>query len=118
MSEDFSDKVRALLEDPDMVAKIAAIAGGLGGGGSTAPSTPANTSGAEVKPPSAQADVAAVMSKLPDALKSLPAVDPRLSLLNSLKPFLRTERQAKLDSLTRALSVANLIGTLGKDKKV
>ena len=111
MSEDFSDKVRALLEDPEMVAKIAAIAGGLGGGTQPAPSTE-SPKPETPKPEAEQTAALPAPVKLPDALKP----DPRLALINSLKPFMRSERQAKLDSLTKAFTLASLMGTLGKDK--
>jgi hypothetical protein len=115
MSEDFTDKVRALLDDPEMLAKIAAIAGGLGGTSPSQSAPPANpASETEERPPALQASTPP--PALPDALKKLPAADPRLSLLKSLKPFLRADRQSKLDNLTRALTVASLVGTLGKDK--
>lgn len=123
MNDDISDKVKALLEDPDMVAKIAAIASSLGGSNSS----PAAFAESETKPAESEIKPAAVqtnsvnsiestISKLPDVLKTAPKNDPRVELLKSLKPFLRSDRQSKVDNLTRALSVANLFGTINKDK--
>jgi len=121
MNDDFSSKVKALLEDPEMLAKIAAIAGSLGGQpASNAP--PASSTSAD--PPAVQtmAEQNSPLSEAAELLKksqipSFPAAvkpDPRVALLNSLKPFLRPEKQAKVDTLTRALTVANLFGTMKK----
>lgn len=131
MSEDISDKVRALLEDPEMVAKIAMIAGGLGGGKTAAPAAspepPVNpardipttdrTLPAEHNAVYESGNAAPVIAKPPEAAKPAVVNDPRLSLLNSLKPFLREERRSKIDNLARALSVASLMSNFNKDKK-
>lgn len=124
MNDDFSSKVKALLEDPEMLAKIAAIAGSLGGQAAPASSPAPPTD----QPPSVQT-VAEQNSPNPEVLEqpkapqipSIPSIptaapkpDPRVALLNSLKPFLRAEKQAKVDTLTRALTVANLFGTMKK----
>jgi hypothetical protein len=132
MNEDFSSKVKALLEDPEMLAKIAAIAGSLGG--QTAPASPSAPQSAPPAAPTAGQSpsiqtVAEQNSPIPQvseqvkqpqipSIPSIPAAatkpDPRVALLNSIKPFLRAERQAKVDTLTRALTVANLFGTMKK----
>jgi hypothetical protein len=127
MNDDFSNKVKSLLEDPDMLAKIVAIAGSLGGGQAASAAPPATPTAAS-QPPSVQT-VAEQNSPTPEVteqakppqIPSIPSIptaapktDPRLALLNSLKPFLRAEKQAKVDTLTRALTVANLFGAMKK----
>lgn len=121
MNDDFSSKVKALLEDPEMLAKIAAIAGSLGGqpASNAPPASPTTTD-----PPAVQT-MAEQNSPIPEApeppkqpqIPSFPAAvkpDPRVALLNSLKPFLRPDKQAKVDTLTRALAVASLFGNMKK----
>lgn len=124
MSEDISEKVKALLEDPEMLAKIALIAGGLGSGKSAAPATASSSQYNSSKDTALPEQINnAEQSSIPTAMKppeiAKPPItqDPRLSLLNSLKPFLREDRRSKVDNLARALSVASLMGNLNKDKK-
>lgn len=128
MNDDFSSKVKALLEDPEMLAKITAIAQSLGG--QAAPASPPGPTASSAAPTAAQPPsiqtVAEQNSPIPEVLEqvkapqipSIPTAavkpDPRVQLLNSLKPFLRAEKQAKVDTLTRALTVANLFGTMKK----
>ncbi|HAN21425.1 MAG: hypothetical protein A2Y15_09295 [Clostridiales bacterium GWF2_36_10] len=131
MSEDFSDKVKTLLEDPDMLAKIISIAGSLGGGKTSSPAVspepsptrdnavqdnPLGVNNNSWAPPESitQFNAAQVISKIPDVVKPPLKQDPRLALLNSLKPFLRKEKQVKIDNLSRALSVTSLIDTFKK----
>lgn len=144
MNEDFSDKVKTLLEDPEMLAKIVAIAGSLGGGNSNSPvaspepdNSPERESVEQVNVPqsnsipreppeqanashanASQGNAAQTIAKISSAINPSTPKDPRLSLLNSLKPFLREEKRAKIDHLAKALSVANLMGSFGKDKKL
>ncbi|MDD4163659.1 MAG: hypothetical protein PHD46_03570 [Eubacteriales bacterium] len=122
MNEDISEKVRALLEDPEMLAKIAMIASSLGGGKSTpnAPSEQQYESPKDkpvIEQLTAEQSSVPLAKRLPDPITLPAAQDPRLSLLNSLKPFLREERRSKIDNLTKALSVTNLMGSMSKDKK-
>ncbi len=93
------DKVSALLSDPEMSAKIAAIAGSLSGGGAqSAPSPPA------------QAVQQAERVTQPKAVGN--AVDPRIALLSSIKPLLRQEKRQKVDNLVRAMTVVSMLGGL------
>lgn len=133
MAEEFSEKLNAVLSNPDAMGQIMSIARSLtgDGGGSTEP-----TQDAESAPPSTQQaspppDLSGLLSMLGgqngigggggDLLSNL---DPRIlqagmrilseygheddrktTLLMALKPFLKEERAAKMD---RAVQVAKL----------
>jgi len=85
------DKLRSVLSNPELMAQIAAAVKGASGGEPPAqgyaqrePSAPAN-----VFPAEAPADKA-------------------LALLTALRPFLSSKRQAKLETVTKAVAVANV----------
>lgn len=103
MDGDFQEKLNKVLSDPDALAKITAIASSLG-------ASPKN----EVKE-----------ATVPDDKEETPLIpasnpisaslgDPRLQLLSSLKPLLREEKRDKIDSLTRALTVAAMMKNFKK----
>ena len=98
MDSDFSEKLRSVLSDPDAMAKITAIASNLGKASPDTSSTDA---------PKTSEDAQSVPKQEP----SLPLTpsDPRLALLYSLKPLLREDKRSKIDSLTKALTIASMM---------
>ena len=92
MEENFSEKLQALLADPEAVAKISAIASSLG---STAPSVPQTPAPA------------------PSAVPSV-GKDPRLELLSALRPLVAEQKQKRIDDLVQIAAVASLLGNFGK----
>lgn len=99
MADDLSEKIRAVLSDPESAAKIAAIASSLGASGES--SSPPKEESAPSLP-------AASALQLPFNRGN----DRNTALLHAIKPFLREDKRDKLDSLIRALSVAELISGL------
>lgn len=102
MADDLSEKIRAVLSDPSAAASIAAIASSLSGGG-------------EPEKPPGQESAALPASAHAPNLAQLPlsrGTDKNTALLCAIKPFLRQEKRDKLDSLIRALSVAEIISGL------
>lgn len=108
MDNDFSEKLKNVLSDPTAMAKITAIADSLGMGGNTKNSEPI------------QEDKTESLSdkNLSNAFNQslLPAIntDPRLALLETLKPLLKEEKRNRIDSITRALTMVNVMKTLRK----
>lgn len=100
MADELSEKIRSVLSDPQSAAKIAAIASSLGvSGGDIPPSSPSEETAPSV----------------PAAALPLPfnrGNDKNTALLQAIKPFLREDKREKIDSLVRALSVAELISGL------
>ncbi len=123
----FEDKLNSILSSPEAMAQVAALAQQLSGGGE--PDAPAE--GPPEPPPSPQAapppagkggleDLLgalgglgsgidpAMLSKLLPLVQELssPANDQRSALLHALRPFLKPERQDKVD---QALRTAHMI---------
>ena len=101
MADELSEKIKALLSDPESLAKVTAIASSLGmnGNGAGIP---------KEQPPSLPA------STVP-ALPSFNSYGNRNTvLLQAIKPFLRKEKQGKLESLITAMSVAEVVSGLRK----
>lgn len=101
---DFSEKLKLVLSDPDAMAKITALASGLGK--TTAPETSTTAE--------PTADVAASTDKASLLLPSAQSADPRLALLVSLKPLLREDRRDRVDALTQALTLASVMKNFRK----
>lgn len=84
------DKIRNVLENEELLAKIAAAVRGL----------------------DAPAPVPSPPPQMPEPIQpagNFESGSPNaLALLSALKPFLRQERRQKLDAVTKALSVASV----------
>lgn len=117
---DFEDKLNAILSNPDAMAQVMNLAQSIGGSMYDASPPPQSTISSP--PPDnststgnlghrgdlfSQLDPAMIGKLLPllDELNSK-GNDERLQLLYALKPFLKPERQAKVD---RAVKAAKLI---------
>lgn len=99
MADELSEKIKSLLSDPESLKKVTAIASSLG---MTDNSTP----------PPTEASVPAL------SIPSLPAFNSggnrNTALLHAIKPFLRGEKQSKLESLITAMTVAEIISGMKK----
>lgn len=106
MEGDFSEKLKAVLSDPEALAKITAIASGLGAG--TQPSAPKSE-------PANAAETSGQSSLQNEMLPMLSGIsDPRLALLTSLKPLLREDKRERIDALAKAISLASLMKNFKK----
>lgn len=107
MDDNLTEKIRALLADPQAAERIAAIAGTLGASpGGDAP---------QPKPDPAPASVSAQPAFAPQ--QGLPPggfqpKDPRLDLLRALRPLVAEEKRGRLDDLLQIATVASLLGNL------
>lgn len=111
MDDNLTEKIRALLADPQAVERIAAIAGSLGdttGGGSSQQGTasPQQSDGGQTAQP--------VSAPQPGGGGFAPRSDPRLDLLRALRPLVAEEKRGRLDDLVRIATVASLLGTMRK----
>lgn len=100
---DFAEKLKTVLSDPEAMAKISAIASGLGASAQTE-TTNEPEKEAETVGQSGVSDILPVLSQ-----SFSPQSDPRLALLYSLKPLLREDKRDKIDSLTKALTIASMM---------
>ncbi len=114
LDSDFSEKLKAVLSDPEAMAKITAIASGLGKTGAPSESQPPSPPQEE---PSSLPDLSGNGIDALNALSggfSSPHNDPRVSLLHSLKPLLREEKRDRVDALARALALAAMMKNFRK----
>ncbi|MBQ5583707.1 MAG: hypothetical protein IIU74_03100 [Ruminiclostridium sp.] len=97
---EFEDTLNAILSDPDTMGQIMALAGKLGGG-----DPPPQTQEPPPEQPFPLPDLGQV-GKLLELVQSCQGPDRQtMALVNALRPFLRPDRQEKLD---RALRMAGL----------
>lgn len=107
MDDTLTEKIRALLADPQAVERIAAIAGTLGAspGNSGQPPQPE-------PPPTPQPAPMLTSSQPAFAPQQGHPPDPRLDLLRALRPLVAEEKQGRLEDLLRIATVASLLGNL------
>ena len=135
MEEDFAEKVRKLLSDPESVAKIKQIADGFSANGTSAEKTPSapaeNAAPAEavqavetptpaIPDPPVPAAQVPPKTELPSSIKLSTlnsSKEEKLALLRSVKPFLKEGRREKVDSMIRMISVASLLTGFNKEEK-
>lgn len=104
LENDFSEKLKAVLSDPEAMAKITAIASGMSKDKPTDDPTQA-LSGTN---PFNATD----LPKSP--IPSFQSSDPRLALLVSLKPLIREDRRDRVDALAQALTLASVMKNFRK----
>ena len=104
---DFEEKLNMILSSPDTMAQVAALAQQLTGGGEAEMSPPPPSPQPPPGNPFGSIDPALLTRLLP-LLRELnsPANDQRTALLQALRPFLKPERQERVD---RALQAAHLL---------
>ncbi len=101
--DDLSEKLSGILNDPEAMRDIAALASQLG----------VESSGVhkeESRPdPTPPDDTAAQMMKLMPMLGTLRQEDDTTRLLDAMRPFLSEERRQKLDRAKRLIKVMKLM---------
>lgn len=100
--DNMADKLKTMLEDPETLNMLSSILGSM-------QSTPAETVQTEepvLQPPAEQTDN---MIKIKQMLEqSSVANDPRINLLNSLKPYMGKKRMAKMDQAIRLIQISKM----------
>lgn len=100
--DDLSEKLSGILNDPEAMRDIAALASQLG----------VDASGVhkeDVRPDPPPDDTAAQMMKLMPMLGTLRQEDDTTRLLDAMRPFLSEERQQKIDRAKRLIKVMKLM---------
>lgn len=97
--DDISEKLSALLSDPEGMNKIKSMAENLLGSKQEEPP----------KPPSDEFDIdIGALTGILKKMKGSGATDSRINLLLALKPNLSKEKQAKVDSAIKILKLIEL----------
>lgn len=111
MDAEMSSKLKALLDDPEALGKLISAVSALSSRdreASQADAVPPYESASA--PPREAPTLPALSSRATEGLFTASSGgDKRLALLLALKPFLSSERQKKLDSVTKAFSVASVM---------
>ena len=101
--DDLSEKLSGILNDPEAMRDIAALASQLG---VDAPGVHKEEKPRETTPNN---DTAAQLMALAPMLGSLKQEDDTTRLLDAMRPFLSEERQQKLDKAKRLIKVMKLM---------
>lgn len=117
--DNFSQQISALLNDPEMMAKIKGLSSILSEQNTAPPSTapppvPASapTSASLMPENSFPNDAVNMVMRLAPLLQSVNQEDDSTRLLKALRPFLHEERQAKLDEAVKMLGFMRLLPAL------
>ena len=106
LDADFSEKLKAVLSDPEARSMISAIAGSL------------NPTLQKSEDSVAEKEVFETQNQLQTqglgGLDLLGSGDPRLALLSSVKPLLREEKRDRVDALIKAMTVASMMKNFRK----
>lgn len=118
MDSNQADKISKLLSDPESLMTIASLAKNF-----LSAQTPQSTFAQPAKEqqqyetviqePEASSQIAGPIQVPVQAQPSPPPsqFDERANLLRSIKPYLKAERQPKVDSLVKAINIAKIINT-------
>ncbi len=106
---DFEDALNSLLANPDAMGQIMSLAGKLGGKQESPPDEEWSGAAASEQTPLFGVDQLGQMGKLLELFKSGNQMDPQtVALLTALRPFLREERQQKLDKALRYAGLSHV----------
>lgn len=123
---EFEDKLNSILGNQEAMSQIMALARSLSGeGGEPSPAPEEPEGGEECAAPAP--DLSALMGQLDpqmlqtgmEILRQVQGTEDRnTALLNALRPFVREERQARLDRALRIARMSKLIrAVMGKGKE-
>ncbi len=117
--EQMTDRLNAILQDPDAMAKIQSLASSMFGGGtdassSSAPPIPAMPAAPAVSPPSDgfSPELLTMMTRLTPMLQNMRRETPDTRLLQALRPLLSPPRQKRLDDAMKLMQMMSLLPLL------
>ena len=103
MADDFQDKLNSILANPEMMKTISSLANSLSAQSEPASESFGDVASEEIGPPS---DIGSVINGLDLAS------DSRINLLNALRPYMRSNRAAHMDTAIRILKLTKLTSLL------
>lgn len=107
-SNNIADKLKAMLDDPATLGTLSAILGSMQQSPSQVSENSESTEESETSSEKAfpQADA---VSRIKQVLEQTNiADDPRVTLLNSLKPYMRKSRLTKMDQAIRIIQISKM----------
>ncbi len=105
MEDNIADKLKAMLDDPNTLSTLSALMSSMQSRGAE----PADDNSGESVPVQASVSQAEAMAKIQQAMGQLSSNnDPRINLLNSLKPYMRQTRLTKMDQAIRLIQISKM----------
>ena len=110
--DDILQTIGALMSDPQAKQKLTDIAGSLGLGDmlGTAQSTSTADSPPALPPTDSSANAAA---NIAGVMNMISKKDPRINLLNAMRPFLSDKRASAIDNISRVMQMSAIAGSMG-----
>lgn len=104
--DNMADKLKTMLENPETLNMLSSLLGSMQGTPTQTPQEDAPETESIVQSPPEQADN---MIKIKQMLEQTStANDPRINLLNSLKPYMGKKRMAKMDQAIRLIQISKM----------
>lgn len=103
--DNMADKLKSMLDDPTTMSKISAIMENLqpqSGNNQDSAKNVSATSGSPLSQPDIMESVGSLMNQLNST------DDPRINLLNSLKPYMGSIRSAKMDQAIKLIQISKI----------
>ncbi len=110
--DDLTDQLNELLSSPQAMEQIQSLASMLVGGGDESPETEKGPSKPEPSVLDGLLDPGMLLKAAPLLSKLSAKDDPDILLLTSLRPYLREERQKRLDTAQRLLKIGRMLPVL------
>lgn len=101
--DNMADKLKAMLDDPTTMSKISTIMESLQSqNNGILPSSNEASEKSDISQPDIMANVGTLMNQLNST------DDPRINLLNSLKPYMGKTRSAKMDQAIKLIQISKI----------
>lgn len=115
--EQMTDRLNAILQDPEAMAQIQSLASSMFGGGGNASATNAAAPPVSAPPPVPERDglspdMVSMMTRLAPMLQNMRKETPDTQLLHALRPLLSPPRQKKLDDALKLLQLMSVLPML------
>lgn len=108
--EDLTNKLNAILSDPESMKELGELASMFSANaGSIHNDAPAKPAPAIEPTPPVPDEMLSMVTRLMPLMSSVNTEDDTDRLLNALRPFLKEERQKKLDSARKLLKIMRLM---------
>jgi hypothetical protein len=116
--EQMTDRLNAILQDPDAMAKIQSLAASMFGGASNEPAPVSTPMPAAPSVPAIPAsdgfspELLSMMTRLTPMLQNMRRETPDTRLLQALRPLLSPPRQKRLDDAMKLMQLMTLLPLL------
>ena len=108
--DNMADKLKSMLENPETLNMLSSLLGSMQGNSSQPSQSSQDDAEIAEEPIQTQNVQADNMIKIKQMLEQTStANDPRINLLNSLKPYMGKKRMTKMDQAIRLIQISKII---------